>query len=136
MSSFSDIVDTILENEDRCRCVIEFLRDVIYFDASKNTNFQSRNIDDVDKGENASDLSFSMLHSILNKRSDLRTQTIASRLVMPFMLFWVCGNAKLPLSGTLPQVLKDIRDLIIHFIGYRLQNAVCIFFYCQTQVHS
>lgn len=122
----------MLENEDRCRCVVEFLRDVAYFDVDRETNYRDRPIDDVDKAkdnnntkdESAAALSFSILHSILSKRSELRTEAIASRFILPGLLFWICGNSKQAISGSMPQVLKDIRELIVLFIGYRLQNAV------------
>jgi hypothetical protein len=118
--SISDsIADVILESDERCPILVDFLRDVAYFDISSSTNYNKRLIDSVDSMQTISELSFAIAHEVLAKSSELRSRTVAARFVMPYLLFWICGSAKQALSGSLPQVLKDARTVMVRFLSIR-----------------
>jgi hypothetical protein len=99
---------------------VDFLRDIAYLDMECSTNYQSRPLDSVDSINSASDLSFAIIHVILSKSSELRALTVASRFVMPYLLFWICGSAKQTVSGTLPPILKNARTAAVNFLASRV----------------
>lgn len=113
------IADEILENDQRCPMLVDFLRDVAYFDIDNSTNYNKRMLDSADQMTKASDLSFAIAHQVLDKSSELRALSISSRFVMPYLLFWICGSAKQTLSGTLPQFLKEARTVMVEFLAVR-----------------
>lgn len=122
------IADAVLENDERCPAIIDFLRDVAYLDIEHATNHQRRPLDSVDNINHASDLSFAIVQEVLSKSSELRALTIASRFVMPYLLFWVCGSTKLTIAGTLPAVLRDARTVTVRFLSSRVDVTIFVLF--------
>lgn len=114
------VADIVLENDERCPIIVDFLRDIAYLDIDNSTNYQSRPLDSADSINLVSDLSFAIIHVILSKSSELRSTTVASRFVMPFLLFWIHGSAKQTISGVLPPILKDARTATVHFLASRV----------------
>lgn len=114
------IADAVLENDERCPTIVDFLRDVIYFDVYGSISPEKRMLGSIETINRASELSFAIAHQILAKNSELRSLTVASRFVMPFLLFWICGSSKLKVAGSLPQVLKDASTATVRFLEIRV----------------
>lgn len=127
----------ILESDERCPIIVDFLRDVAYIDIKlASTNYKKCLVDSINSHDNASSLSFIIAHEILAKSSEIRSAAVYSRFIMPYLLFWVGGNSKLAISGALPQVLKDARSVMVRFLSARVDVSFLIsmfnLYYCNS----
>ena len=104
-------------------------------DMENTTNHLPRELDSISQIHRVSDVCFAIVHVILSKISDLRALTVASRFVMPYLLFWVCGSAKTKIAGSLPAVLKDARTATVHFLASRIDVRL-VLIHCTQIVFS
>ncbi|CAD5212575.1 unnamed protein product [Bursaphelenchus okinawaensis] len=116
------VADIVFEKEGLCENVIDFLRDIADFDMDGGTDFQAKLIEAISSVRRASDLSFAIIQNLLQKDSETRSTVIMAHYVTPRLLYWVGGNSKYHITGSIPNILKDACTVMVHFLGTRFDS--------------
>lgn len=110
----------IFERDGAALLVVDFLRDIADLDLSSFTDHQIKGLEECEGLRSAAGLSFAVAHAVLAKDSEKRCRLIMSHFVMPRLLFWIGGTARLTVSGSIPNFLKEAAQVMVHFVSVRM----------------